>query len=110
MLTYEGLYNENMILYRTIAKQDKKLEKIKEILKDVNFLAPTLQEGKFWINADYVFRGDRLTLVNEYIIADNEERVNNSSSEMDKVAYESANMERITRDKQDMQNYKMAAL
>ena len=48
---------------------------IKE-LKDVNFLAPTLQEGKFWINADYVFRGDRLTLVNEYIIADNEELIN----------------------------------
>lgn len=37
MLTYEGLQNENQILYKTIAKQNKKLELIKEILKDVNF-------------------------------------------------------------------------
>lgn len=44
MLTYEGLYNENMILYRTIAKQDKKLEKIKEILKDVNFFDISYKE------------------------------------------------------------------
>ena len=37
MLTYEGLHNENIILYKTIASQNKKLELIKEILKDVNF-------------------------------------------------------------------------
>ena len=44
MLTYEGLYNENMILYRTIAKQDKKLEKIREVLKDVNFFDISYKE------------------------------------------------------------------
>lgn len=38
-------------------------------LKKVNFLAPTIQTGKYWINADYVFRGDRLTLVNTYVLA-----------------------------------------
>ncbi len=87
---------------------------IKE-LKDVNFLAPTLQEGKFWINADYVFRGDRLTLVNEYIIADNEEKLSNITpletemeeaykiemKEMNRVAYEAANETRLIIDKLD---------
>lgn len=87
---------------------------IKE-LKDVNFLAPTLQEGKFWINADYVFRGDRLTLVNEYIIADNEEKLSNITpletemeeayklelKEMNRAAYEAANETRLIIDKLD---------
>ena len=40
---------------------------IKE-LKQVGFLAPAIQEGKYWINTDYMFRGDRLTLVNQYIM------------------------------------------
>ena len=87
---------------------------IKE-LKDVNFLAPTLQEGKFWINADYVFRGDRLTLVNEYIIADNEEKLVSSYptekdmedayfrelEERNRAAYEAANETRLIRDELD---------
>lgn len=59
---------------------------IKE-LKDVNFLAPTLQEGKFWINADYVFRGDRLTLVNEYILSDNNQKLDSSASSNEEADY-----------------------
>ena len=45
---------------------------IKE-LKEVNFLAPTLFDGIYWINVDYVFKGDRLTLVNQYILEGTEE-------------------------------------
>ena len=47
---------------------------IKE-LKQVNFLAPTLVDGVYWINVDYVFKGDRLTLVNQYVL-EGAERVN----------------------------------
>ena len=36
-------------------------------LRNVNFLAPTMHDGVYWINIDYVFKGDRLTLVNQYI-------------------------------------------
>ena len=32
------------------------------------FLAPTMHDGVYWINIDYVFKGDRLTLVNQYIL------------------------------------------
>lgn len=44
MLTYEGLQNENSILYRTLAKETQKLDKIKEILKDVNFFDISYKE------------------------------------------------------------------
>lgn len=44
MLTYEGLQNENQILYRTLAKQSQKLDKIKEVLKDVNFFDISYKE------------------------------------------------------------------
>jgi len=44
MLTYEGLQNENQILYRTLAKQTQKIDKIKEVLKDVNFFDITYKE------------------------------------------------------------------
>lgn len=44
MLTYEGLQNENQILYRTLAKQTQKLDKIKEVLKDVNFFDISYKE------------------------------------------------------------------
>lgn len=37
-------------------------------LKKVHFLAPTPADSTFWINIDYVFKGDRLTLVNQYIL------------------------------------------
>ena len=37
-------------------------------LRNVNFLAPTMHDGVYWINIDYVFKGDRLTLVNQYIL------------------------------------------
>lgn len=40
---------------------------IKE-LQNVNFLAPTFYDSIYWINTDYVFKGDRLTLVNQYIL------------------------------------------
>lgn len=43
-------------------------------LKEVKFLAPTLYDGIYWINIDYVFKGDRLTLVNQYVL-DNAEEV-----------------------------------
>ena len=39
-------------------------------LKASNFLAPAITKGVYWINANYVFRGDRLTLVNQYILDD----------------------------------------
>lgn len=42
MLTYEGL--QNQILYRTLAKQSQKIDKIKEVLKDVNFFDITYKE------------------------------------------------------------------
>lgn len=44
MLTYEGLQNENQILYRTVAKQTQKIDKIKEVLKDVNFFDISYKE------------------------------------------------------------------
>lgn len=39
-------------------------------LIEANFLAPSYIDGMYWINCDYVFRGDRLALVNEYITQD----------------------------------------
>lgn len=42
---------------------------IKELIR-ANFLAPSFIDGTYWINCDYVFRGDRLTLVNEYVSQD----------------------------------------
>lgn len=44
MLTYEGLQNENQILYKTLAKQSQKIDGIKEVLKDVNFFDITYKE------------------------------------------------------------------
>lgn len=44
MLTYEGLQNENQILYRTLAKQTQKIDKIKEVLKDINFFDISYKE------------------------------------------------------------------
>lgn len=41
-------------------------------LKKANFLAPTLQASRYWINTDYVFRGNRLTLINQYILEEKE--------------------------------------
>lgn len=37
-------------------------------LKKANFLAEAIIRGRYWINVDYVFRGNRLTLVNQYIL------------------------------------------
>lgn len=37
-------------------------------LKIAKFLAPAITKGVYWINANYVFRGDRLTLVNQYVL------------------------------------------
>lgn len=34
---YESLSNENRILYRQLAIQNEKIEKIKKVLDDVNF-------------------------------------------------------------------------
>lgn len=46
------------------------LRGIRELVK-ANFLAPSYQPGKFWINASYVFRGNRITLVQQYILDEN---------------------------------------
>ena len=43
-------------------------------LRNVNFLAPTMHDGVYWINIDYVFKGNRLTLINQYILERNEEK------------------------------------
>ena len=40
---------------------------IRELIK-AKFLAPAMLRGRYWINANYVFRGNRLTLVNQYIL------------------------------------------
>lgn len=40
---------------------------IKDLI-NAEFLAPAWQAGTYWINTDYVFRGNRLTLVNQYIL------------------------------------------
>lgn len=37
-------------------------------LKKAKFLAPAIVKGSYWINTSYLFRGDRLTLVNQYIL------------------------------------------
>ena len=37
-------------------------------LRNVHFLAPTMHDGVYWINIDYVFKGNRLTLINQYIL------------------------------------------
>lgn len=39
-------------------------------LKKVKLIAPTLIDGIYWLNIDYVFKGDRLTLVNQYVLKD----------------------------------------
>lgn len=43
-MNYESLSNENRILYRTLAKQNEKIDKIKEILQDVNFFDISYRE------------------------------------------------------------------
>lgn len=43
---------------------------IRELVK-ARFLAPAFQQGKYWINASYVFKGNRITLVNQYILDEN---------------------------------------
>ena len=62
-LVYEALSDE---VQRDISRATF-FRGIRELV-NVNFLAPAIQAGKYWINADYVFRGNRLTLVNEYIM------------------------------------------
>ena len=37
-------------------------------LKKANFLASSTATNLYWINPNYVFRGDRLTLVNQYVL------------------------------------------
>lgn len=43
-MNYESLSNENRILYRTLAKQNEKIDKIKEILQDINFFDISYRE------------------------------------------------------------------
>lgn len=43
-MKYEVLANENMILYRSLAKSTKKLDEIKNIFKDFNFFDTTYYE------------------------------------------------------------------
>lgn len=43
-MKYEVLANENMILYRSLAKTTKKLDEIKNIFKDFNFFDTTYYE------------------------------------------------------------------
>ena len=42
-------------------------------LKKVNLIAPTLVDAVYWINIDYIFKGNRLTLVNQYVLDEHEE-------------------------------------
>lgn len=43
-MNYETLANENMILYKSLARSTKKLDKIKEIFKDFNFFDTNYKE------------------------------------------------------------------
>lgn len=43
-MNYETLANENMILYRSLARSTKKLDEIKEIFKDFNFFDTNYKE------------------------------------------------------------------
>lgn len=43
-MKYETLANENMILYRSLAKSTKKLDEIKNIFKDFNFFDTNYKE------------------------------------------------------------------
>lgn len=81
MLIYDILMNKSNyqtdsveLLYSLLEDHQKQglgrttfFKGIKE-LKKVGFLASSLLEGKYWINPDYVFKGDRLTLVNQYVM------------------------------------------
>lgn len=44
MMTYEGLNKENMMLYKALAKQTDKLEKIKNIVDKINFFDISYKE------------------------------------------------------------------
>ena len=33
-----------------------------------------MHDGVYWINIDYVFKGNRLTLINQYILERNKEK------------------------------------
>ena len=55
-------------------------------LRNVNFLAPTMHDGVYWINIDYVFKGDRLTLVNQYIL--------DGATEVDPKTYDAITLRR----------------
>lgn len=56
-------------------------------LRKAKFLAPSYISGVYWINTDYVFRGNRLTLVNQYILEDEHEahETGNSFSNVQKL-------------------------
>lgn len=43
-MKYEVLANENMILYRSLARSTKKLDEIKNIFKDFNFFDTNYKE------------------------------------------------------------------
>ena len=73
---------------------------IRELIR-ANFLAPSYIDGLYWLNCDYVFRGDRLTLVNEYVSQDYLDRLENEKQIKET---ETAKKQALAAKKQEMQN------
>lgn len=77
LMTDENYQADSIILNYELLSSDVK-EKISRAtfyngiknLKQANFLASSTATNLYWINANYVFRGDRLTLVNQYVLDD----------------------------------------
>ena len=74
VLNYEFLANEikGAISKATFYRGIRELKKAK-------LIAPTLVDGLYWVNIDYIFKGDRLTLVNQYIL-DKQEKLKTQTS------------------------------
>lgn len=49
-------------------------------LRKAKFLAPSYIPTIYWVNIDYVFRGNRLTIVNQYILEDEQEALETGDS------------------------------
>lgn len=91
LISNDNYQADNIILSYEMLDKDiqKKISKatfyrgIQE-LKASNFLAPAITKGVYWINANYVFRGDRLTLVNQYVLDNNKNNDNKNIKKIEK--------------------------
>lgn len=74
-------YGKDKIILKYELLEDVQRENISETtfyrgireLRKAKLIAPTLLDGMYWLNTDYVFRGNRLTIVNQYICDENKQ-------------------------------------